>query len=582
MIELLLRNTGLYSAQLAVLAAAAALLLYALKLNAPTRLLCLQLTLLCAVLLPFAQPWRETHVNEAVTFTSTVLTQAAPRAASPFQLSVTWPEAVAGVLLLGIAIRLASLAIGFMRLRRYLYNAQPVAAFEPAQQRLGVSAKIYVSTEIKGPVTFGALRPAVLIPPRWTESESVAYHELLHVRRRDWLFTVAEEFITAILWFHPAVWWLVGQIQLAREELVDRETVHLIQSREPYLEALLAIAEANAGLDLAPASLFLKKRHLRHRVAALLKEVTMSKFRTRSSLSAFVAALALTGWIATRSLPLQAAPVQDAPGVTVEQDQSKLLHRAPVSYPRAAIEKNIAGAVVLELTLNSQGEVADASVLSGPPELRAAALQSVLQWHYDPAQVPSKLQVAIDFTLPRDRGTPRSHANPPVTGTIDRIDLSSLPQPLRDRVASALPVHVGDQVTADTMAAIHEALAFDEHVTVVAVSSDNGVRLEFHVPGESPTRIRVGGNVQSNNLIEKVVPVYPPDAKAARVQGTVRFTATIGKDGRVEDLQLVSGHPLLAAAASDAVKQWVYKPTLLNGNPVEVVTQIDVNFTLSQ
>jgi periplasmic protein TonB len=62
----------------------------------------------------------------------------------------------------------------------------------------------------------------------------------------------------------------------------------------------------------------------------------------------------------------------------------------------------------------------------------------------------------------------------------------------------------------------------------------------------------------------------------------VRFTAIIGKDGTIQNLQLVSGHPMLVAAATEAVKQWVYKPTLLNGEPVEVITQIDVNFTLSQ
>jgi protein TonB len=95
-------------------------------------------------------------------------------------------------------------------------------------------------------------------------------------------------------------------------------------------------------------------------------------------------------------------------------------------------------------------------------------------------------------------------------------------------------------------------------------------------------RIRVGGNVQQANLIRKVTPVYPPLAKQARIQGTVRFTAIISKDGTISNLQLINGHPLLVPSAQDAVKQWVYRPTLLNGEPVEVITQIDVNFTLSQ
>ena len=95
-------------------------------------------------------------------------------------------------------------------------------------------------------------------------------------------------------------------------------------------------------------------------------------------------------------------------------------------------------------------------------------------------------------------------------------------------------------------------------------------------------QIRVGGNVQAANLIKKITPVYPALAKSARIQGTVRFTAIIGKDGTIQNLQLVSGHPMLVQSATEAVKQWVYRPTLLNDEPVEVITQIDVNFTLSQ
>jgi protein TonB len=97
----------------------------------------------------------------------------------------------------------------------------------------------------------------------------------------------------------------------------------------------------------------------------------------------------------------------------------------------------------------------------------------------------------------------------------------------------------------------------------------------------APGRIRVGGNVQSANLIRKVTPVYPPLAKQARIQGVVRFTVTLGKDGTVQDIQLVSGHPLLVSSAQGAVMQWQYKPTLLNGQPVDVVTTVDVNYTLS-
>lgn len=96
------------------------------------------------------------------------------------------------------------------------------------------------------------------------------------------------------------------------------------------------------------------------------------------------------------------------------------------------------------------------------------------------------------------------------------------------------------------------------------------------------TRLKVGGTVQAANLIRQVKPVYPQLARQARISGAVRFTAVISRDGTIQNLQLISGHPLLVAAAQEAVKQWLYKPTLLNGEPVEVVTQIDVNFVLGQ
>jgi len=97
----------------------------------------------------------------------------------------------------------------------------------------------------------------------------------------------------------------------------------------------------------------------------------------------------------------------------------------------------------------------------------------------------------------------------------------------------------------------------------------------------TPQRIKVGGNVQQAMLIAQPRPLYPPLAKQARIQGTVELNAIIGKDGTVQNLTVVKGHPLLVQAALDAVKQWRYKPTLLNGEPVEVQTTIDVNFTLS-
>ncbi len=97
----------------------------------------------------------------------------------------------------------------------------------------------------------------------------------------------------------------------------------------------------------------------------------------------------------------------------------------------------------------------------------------------------------------------------------------------------------------------------------------------------APKRIRVGGNVAKARLLRQVRPQYPPLARQARIQGTVKLSAVIAKDGTIQKLEVTNGHPLLVPAALAAVKQWRYKPTLLNGEAVEVLTNIDVNFTLS-
>lgn len=100
-------------------------------------------------------------------------------------------------------------------------------------------------------------------------------------------------------------------------------------------------------------------------------------------------------------------------------------------------------------------------------------------------------------------------------------------------------------------------------------------------PKPTQSRIRQGGAVTAASLVNRVNPVYPPLARQTRISGTVRLHAIISKDGSVQQLEVISGHPLLVQSALDAVRQWRYRPTLLNGEPVEVDTTIDVIFSLN-
>jgi periplasmic protein TonB len=97
-------------------------------------------------------------------------------------------------------------------------------------------------------------------------------------------------------------------------------------------------------------------------------------------------------------------------------------------------------------------------------------------------------------------------------------------------------------------------------------------------PTVSPLRI---SKMMEGNLIRRVQPAYPPLARSARIQGQVVLSATISKVGAIENLRVLTGHPMLVGAAIDAVRQWRYRPYILNNEPVEVETQITVNFSLS-
>jgi protein TonB len=335
-----------------------------------------------------------------------------------------------------------------------------------------------------------------------------------------------------------------------------------------------------------------------------------------SALAAGLCILMAACWFVAGTFPLAASPqvVNDDAGVSVDVGGATLLHRAPVAYPSAAREKRVQGVVVVQARLDASGNVADAQVQSGPEELRNAALSSVLQWHFAHEASGNTKQVTIAFTLPKSSAPPVAGPStavtvapppfPPATAggtprptlTLKSIAVIGLSDESRSELLSRLPVREGDVINSGQVSKIAQAVReFDQHLTwQVRPSGSNGeatltiltapstARTAATVadPGAQP--LRIGGNIQSTKLISQPRPIYPPEAKAARVQGKVQLSAVIGTDGAVKTLDVISGDALLVPAALDAVKQWVYQPTLLNGNPVEVQTQIDVNFTLSQ
>ena len=643
--RLLWDNFITYNLQIGLLIGLAAFIPTVLRLRAPrARLAFWQILLAACLLLPWFAPRRQEPVAPSAPVADAPL---APMPMTPVpRRSLPAGELAFGALAAGVAARLVWLAVGFWRLRRYRLQSNPL---DPAPS-WGVEADLRLSADVASPVTFGFRKPVVLLPAHFPDlqphmQDAILCHEIMHVRRGDWLFTLAEELVRGIYWFHPAVWWLLGEIGLAREQAVDHEVIELTRSRDGYLDALLAIAGVEPRLDLAPAPLFLRKRHLKQRVLSILKEVRMSKTRRISALAAGLTFLAAACWFVTATLPLSASPqaVADGPGVTVDFGGGSVIHRTGVIYPEAALKAHVQGVVTVEATLDSSGNVTDARVIAGPQELRRAALQSVLQWHFAMDNSGLTRRVNITFSTPQETPAPaggviggvpggvvggvpggvvggivgsvpsasamaarKGSAAPGIAGkTLSGYVINGLSDQARNDLLARLPARQGDVLAEDSFDHIVKAVHdYDEHLTVGRMFSREGdIRIMIMAPGAGTgtlgpvmldsvappppnsdpnvKRLTIGGNVQQAKLISQPRPVYPPLAKQARISGVVQFQALIGIDGAVKNLQVITGHPLLVAAATEAVQQWTYQQTLLNGQPVEVLTRIDVNFTLS-
>ena len=349
-LELFLNNLLAWSMQLFVLATLGAVLPLLFRLRHPrTHLAYCHALLAACLLLPLIEPWQhpvvaipqDSEVSALVISPVKGVPEFVPAAkASHTAATSNLPSTTASlpggytlvfhwnvramilfILLAGFAARMGWLLIGLWRIRAYRIGATPLypipETIQAAAAITHANALFCVSPDVGGPVTLGWLAPAVLLPESFTglseEAQcAVACHELLHVRRHDWLVTLLEESTGALLWFNPAIWMLLSQTRLVREQLVDAEVVRLTSAREPYIDALMAIARGRQVLDLTPAPLFLRRRHLTQRMHALLKEVSMSKLRLFSSYGSMTAVLGVAAWFAPGPFPLVGGPQYQA------------------------------------------------------------------------------------------------------------------------------------------------------------------------------------------------------------------------------------------------------------------------------
>ena len=496
---------------------------------------------------------------------------------APAARSVDWAAVAVAVVATGVVVRLLWLGLGLLKLRRLRLSAAtepPVAVDADLRPTLGRRADIRYTPHLDQPVTFGVRRPVVLLPDVLrTQSpdiqRAVIGHELLHVERRDWAWLIVEEIAVCLFWFHPAAWWLASRIQLAREEVVDELAILLTGRRKAYVEALFAFADATS---VVPTAAFARRRHLFRRIALVSKEDVMSSRRIVASCAAMALTVGMGSWYAVSAFPLHAtgqsgSGQQPGPGplersarpVTPENPIPRRVQFAPPLLPDG--QDTSRGLVTVNLTLDALGRIAEARLtglafkgndfnvsLTGGvevvPAFTDAALASVRQWRYDPpAEAPLTFSVNVPLGIAREEmffKAANSDGGPQV------LDVKPARPSGSPEVTVFKPAGAG--------------------ASPVQSSGDEA--------------LRVGGDIKTPLKLKHVSPVYPPIARAANVTGVVIVEVRIGTDGRVEEARVLRSIPLLDQAALDAVRQWEFTPTLLNGQAVPVIMTVTVNFTL--
>lgn len=330
-------NLLFWGVQVALLVIAAGVLLRLFRIREPRMLLGYwRVLLLIALLLPSVQPWHRLPSPSPILVVPDGSEVSFPVSAAPeaahwqFSSMQAVAEGIGVTLLAGIALRLGLVVLGLVKLRRFRRTALPisltaplVAILEETRTRVGVAAEFRISADVDSPVTFGFGSPIVLLPQQFLSMDAsfqsaIACHELLHVRRRDWVHHLLEEVIRAIFWFHPGIGWLISRARLAREQVVDLEVVGLTNARKTYLEALLEFTNGRGRIAAIPAPPFLAERQLVERIALMVKEVRMSRRKLMISSVVISCCLVMVIALSARSFPLKRGPLQSAPktGVT--------------------------------------------------------------------------------------------------------------------------------------------------------------------------------------------------------------------------------------------------------------------------
>jgi TonB family protein len=636
------------------LAAAAAVLTRLVRVDDPViRYAWWRGVLLVCLALPLVQPWQPPgglslgmlalDAPSETALAATVPAVPGPVPAIAPAARIRWAPLVAILLVTGTVLRLAWLAAGLTRLRRIRRTGVAATAGPDLLRELhDAGADVRSVASIHQPVTFGVLRPVVLLPETLAAlspevQRAVLAHELWHVRRRDWLWSIGEEVLLAALWFHPAIWYLVSRVQCAREEVVDELSILLTNSRRGYLEALLAFADAPA---VYPAASFTRRRQLFNRMLLISREGVMSPRRIVASSIAMAGALVLTGWYSALAFPLtapagpvepQAAQSQAQPrdprpaaprpvtsreqvvkAATVAEpsDVKKWLELAKLQEDRGALQEaeatyqaGLAGTSGAREILMAQARfytrtgqfdramrILEDAAAQNPGDASGHQLVATYYWEKaqkDQSLTPADKLMYIESGIRATDNALAQRADYVEALTYKNILLRMKGNMETDATRRQQLFAEADTLRGRAMELQKQRIASGAAAAEAAAAGappppppppPPPLPQDYQVDGQQP--VRVGGDIKTPVKLRDVRPVYPAEAQQARVSGMVVIEAVIDTQGDVRAARVLRSVPLLDQAALDAVRQWQFAPTVRDGAPVPVIMTVTVNFTL--
>jgi TonB family protein len=520
-------------------------------------------TLLLPILVVVMPAWHSTALGNAAAIWSRG--QSAAVSGSTANMPVTIVDAVltapatgrwAALLLIlwgiGFLVFVVRMVEGLLGLARVAAHSEPLSD-EDWQRRateicrlMKIKRRVWLLQSAQAtamPVTWGALQPAILLPASavsWpdTRKRSVLSHEIAHIARLDWLFQMFAETARAIYWFHPLAWIAAGRMRRESECACDDSALNSGIEAANYANDLLDLARTleNPSRNWSAALAVASPTNLERRFSAMLNPLTDRRNLSRSVRARMVLVAMLV------LLPLAAVrlPAQNGAGKFggIISDPSGM----PIANATVIMNNHKANLIQMT-TSDAEGRYGFVSLPAGEYELRVMK--------------PGFAEFRATVAAPDSGHDATQNLTLQVGSVNEEIDVIAAGGP-KGGVSGGVSGEVNGGV-------------------------NGGVNGRVTLQGPAKTiRVRIGGEVQAPKLIEKVPPVYPAKAKAAGIEGTVILHAIIGMEGNPLSLRVMNNQidPDLARAAVEAVSKWRYRPTLLNGEPIEVDTTIIVNFKL--